>query len=419
MAEHQLTVAVIATLDTKGPEALLLADLIRRHGANARIIDTGIRNRANLGFTPDVSNADVARAGGTDIEAIQALGSRGEAIAAMSGCLSVFLRDEYDRGKFSRVVVIGGLNGSLLGSAGLQKLPFGVPKLIITPVASGARKFAPFVGTSDVAVMHSVVDLQGVNSFTRAILNQGAASITGPELPLEPQAARLGAVAITMNGNTTPVGMQILGELDRSGWDVVAFHSNGVGGSSMERLAGEGRFAAVVNLTTNEIADRECGGVFPGPPSRMRALAGSGLPMVFVPGCMDFINMAADSVEPGRLHTRHSPDLDLVRVTADEAGKLARIFAESVNLHRGPVEVVAPTGGFSPSAAAGGPLEDPAADAVFLATLAQTLDHRVPLAEVPAPVNDPRVGKAVLDAFSRVTARAADDLAAPELNVSP
>jgi uncharacterized protein (UPF0261 family) len=392
VAEHQLTVAVIATLDTKGPEALLLADLIRRHGANARIIDTGIRNRANLGFTPDVSNADVARAGGTDIEAIQALGSRGEAIAAMSVCLSVFLRDEYDRGKFSRVVVIGGLNGSLLGSAGLQKLPFGVPKLIITPVASGARKFAPFVGTSDVAVMHSVVDLQGVNSFTRAILNQGAASITGPELPLEPQPARLGAVAITMNG---------------------------VGGSSMERLAGEGRFAAVVDLTTNEIADRECGGVFPGPPSRMRALAGSGLPMVFVPGCMDFINMAADSVEPGRLHTRHSPDLDLVRVTADEAGKLARIFAESVNLHRGPVEVVAPTGGFSPSAAAGGPLEDPAADAVFLATLAQTLDRRVPLAEVPAPVNDPRVGKAVLDAFSRVTARAADDLAAPQLNVSP
>jgi uncharacterized protein (UPF0261 family) len=129
--------------------------------------------------------------------------------------------------------------------------------------------------------------------------------------------------------------------------------------------------------------------------------------------------MAADSVEPGRLHTRHSPDLDLVRVTADEAGKLARIFAESVNLHRGPVEVVAPTGGFSPSAAAGGPLEDPAADAVFLATLAQTLDRRVPLAEVPAPVNDPRVGKAVLDAFSRVTARAADDLAAPQLNVSP
>ena len=345
------------------------------------IIDTGILQHSDLGCAPDVSNEDVARAGGTDIAAIRALGSRGEAIAEMARGLSVLLRDEYDNGRFQRAVVIGGLNGSLLGAAGLQSLPFGVPKLIITPVASGARKFAPFVGTSDVAVMHSVVDLQGVNAFTRAILNQGAASIAGAEIALEDEPARLGTAAITMNGNTTPVGMQILAELDRSGWDVVAFHSNGVGGSSMERLAGEGRFAAVIDLTTNEIVDRECGGAFPGPPSRLRSLATSGLPMVFVPGCMDFINMATELVEPGRLSTRHSPDLDLVRVTADEAGKLARIFAESVNMHRAPVEVVTPTGGFSPSAAAGGPLEDPVADAAFLATLAETLERRIPLVQ--------------------------------------
>jgi uncharacterized protein (UPF0261 family) len=403
VAEQQLTVAVIATLDTKGAEALLLADLIRRRGANVMIIDTGIREHAGLSVTPDVTNDDVARACGTDIEAVRALGSRGEAIGAMANGLAVLLRDEYEKGRFQRAVVIGGLNGALLGSSGLQSLPFGVPKLIITPVASGARKFAPFVGTSDVTVMHSVVDMQGVNSFTRTVLNRAAASITGPDLDIGSQAAKLGAVAVTMNGNTTPVGMQILGELDRCGWDVVAFHSNGVGGSSMERLAGEGRFAAVVDLTTNEVADRECGGVFPGPSSRLRSLAGTGLPIVFVPGCMDFINMAADSAGQGRLRTRHSPDLDLVRVTADEARKLARIFAESVNLHRGPVEVVAPTGGFSPSAAAGGPLEDPAADAAFLATLAELLDPRIPLAEVPAPINDPRVAKAVLDAFARVT----------------
>jgi len=406
VAEHQLTVAVVATLDTKGPEALLLAELIRRRGASVRIIDTGVRHNGSPDIRPDVSNDDIAHAAGTDIEAVQALGSRGEAIAVMAKGLSVLLRDEYEKGRFQRAVVIGGLNGSLIGSAGLQNLPFGVPKLIITPIASGARQFAPFVGTSDVTVMHSVVDLQGVNSFTRTILNEGAASITGPELAMEARPAQLGAVAITMNGNTTPVGMQILGELDRGGWDVVAFHSNGVGGSAMERLAGEGRFAAIIDLTTNEIVDRECGGVFPGPPSRLRSLAASGLPIVFVPGCMDFINMAAGSAQPGRMRTRHSPDLDLVRVTSDEARKLARIFAESVNMHHGPVEVVVPTEGFSPSAAAGGPLEDPVADAAFLATLVETLERRVPLAEVPAPINDPRLGKAVLDAFSRVTGQA-------------
>ncbi len=405
MTAQRLTVALIATLDTKRAEALLLAGLIRGYGPYVRIYDTGIRQGQDPAPVADVTNEEIARAAGTDIDAVRELPSRGEAIAAMARGLSVLLPREHANSMFQRAVVIGGLNGAILGAAGLQSLPFGVPKLIVTPIASGARQFAPFIGTSDIAIMHSVVDLQGVNSFTTGILNRAASYVCGPEAPADVPSSNLGALAITMNGNTTPVGMQILAELNRSGWEVVAFHSNGVGGSAMERLAAEGRFAALIDLTTNEIADRELGGIYPGPETRMRLLADSGLPMVIVPGCMDFVNQNPALVPPGRPRTRHSPWLDLVRVTATEASLLARIFADSVNLQSGPVEVVVPTQGLSPSAVAGGPLADPAADAAFLTALGERLDDRVPLTLVPAPINDPAVGTAVLRAFDRVVAR--------------
>jgi uncharacterized protein (UPF0261 family) len=410
---EQVTVALVATLDTKGPEAALFADLIRARGATVRMFDTGIRAQPPGRVFPEVGNDEIARAGGLSIGEVRALGSRGEAIAAMARGLSRILPEEYARGRFHRAVVIGGLNGAVLGAAGLQQLPFGVPKLIVTPVASGPRQFALFVGTSDIAIMHSVVDLQGVNSFTTEILNQAATYITGPEIALGGLQKERGALAITMNGNTTPVGMRILNELDGQGWDVVAFHSNGVGGSAMERLAAEGRFAGVIDLTTNEIVDRELGGVYPGPATRMRALADSGLPMVFVPGCVDFINQNPARVPEGRQRTRHSPELDLVRVTASEGLHIAQVFAESVNMHVGPVEVVAPTGGFSPSAVPGGPLADPAADQAFLTTLTELLDPRIPVTLVDAPINDPVTAQAVLDAFGRVIDRSPGRLASP------
>lgn len=367
--------------------------------------DTATRPHPGGALTPDVTNDAIAQAGGTTIADVWALGSRGEAIAAISKGLASVLPDDYGRGVFDRAIVIGGLNGAVLGTAGLQQLPFGVPKLIVTPLASGVRQFSTFVGTADIATMHSVVDLQGVNSFTTEVLNLAAAYITGPSMKVEAAPRERGSLAITMNGNTTPVGMMIMGELDAQGWDVVAFHSNGVGGSAMERLAAEGRFTAVIDLTTNEIVDRELGGVYPGPPTRMRVLADSGLPMVFVPGCVDFINQVPALVPQDRKHTRHSPDLDLVRVTAAEAERIGRIFAESVNLHTGPVEVVAPTGGFSPSAAVGGPLHDPAVDLAFLRALTEHLDNRIPLRQVDASINEAPMTRAVLEALHRVIER--------------
>jgi uncharacterized protein (UPF0261 family) len=413
VATGQVTVALVVTMDTKGPETALFADLIRARGAAVRLYDTGIRPHDDEVVRADVSNDEIARSGGMSIDEVRALGSRGEAIAAMARGLSQLLPEDHSRGLFCRAVVIGGLNGAVLGAAGLQRLPFGVPKLIVTPVASGTRQFAPFIGTSDIAIMHSVVDLQGVNSFTTKVLSQAASYITGPDVATDSVRKERGAIAMTMNGNTTPVGMMILSELDSCGWDVVAFHSNGVGGSAMERLAGEGRFTGVIDLTTNEIVDRELGGVYPGPPTRMRALADSGLPMVFVPGCLDFINQNPALVPADRKRTRHSPQLDLVRVTAEEGERIARIFAESVNLHWGPVEVVAPTRGFSPSAVRDGPLADPVADEIFLRTLAASLNERIRLTRVDTPINDPAVARAVLDAADRVLAQSQHRAASP------
>jgi uncharacterized protein (UPF0261 family) len=413
VAAGQVTVALIATLDTKGPEAALLADLIRARGAKVRVYDTGTRPHPDGVLLPHVTSDAIAQAADTTIAEVGVLGSRGEAIAAMSRGLASLLPDDFRRGAFHRAIVIGGLNGSVVGAAGLQQLPFGVPKLIVTPVASGARQFATFVGTADIATMHSVVDLQGVNSFTTEVLNHAAAYITGPDLEVGVVPKERGALAITMNGNTTPVGMMIMHELDGQGWDVVAFHSNGVGGSAMERLAAEGRFAAIIDLTTNEIVDRELGGVYPGPPTRMRALAGCGLPTVFVPGCVDFINQNPAMVPEGRQRTRHSPQLDLVRVTSAEAELIGRIFAESVNLHSGSVEIIAPTRGFSPSAVAGGPLYDPAADLAFLHSLSDHLDSDIPVSQVDASINDPATARAVVEALGRVIERPSGRAASP------
>ena len=401
---REATVALVATLDTKSQEAEYLAQRLSLLGAKVRLYDTSVLGAPD-GLVPEVSSAEVAASASVEIESIRSLRTRGEAVEIMARGLATLLPRDCLAGRFDRAIVIGGLNGALLGAAALQRLPFGVPKLIVTPLASGERTFAPFVGTSDIAVMHSVVDLQGINSFTRSVLDNAAMMMSASPYDLSrPTQAGMGSIAITLNGNTTPVGTRIMESLSASGWEAVAFHSNGVGGSAMERLASEGRFFGVIDLTTNEIVERELQGTFAVPDSRMRLLAHLGLPTVFVPGCMDFVCLTPEALSsrPGRLHVRHSRDLELVRVTASEATRLAEVFADSVNEYTGSVEVVIPMRGFSPSAAPGGLIADPAADDAFINTLRSRLSSSVPITEVDAPINDPAIAKAVVKAFERV-----------------
>ena len=278
-------------------------------------------------------------------------------------------------GRLDGVLCLGGAEGAVLGASAMLSLPIGIPKIIVTPIASGKRRFGPLVGTRDVMVVHSVVDILGLNPISTTIFDNVAAAMAGMlhhghRLQGDDGRPR---VAITMLGNTTKAVMTIRDALARQGLDSVIFHSNGVGGPAMEELAADGLFVGVIDFTTDELADELVGGFHVGGPERLRRIGRLGLPQVVVPGCIDFTVHGRPEEVPARLQGRpvytHNPEFTLVRTLPDEMAQLGRIFAERLNEATGPIEVMVPTEGLSIPNVPGGAFWDPAADAGFLASL--------------------------------------------------
>jgi len=364
------------------------------------IVDSGILGEAE-GCTPDVSRHDVAREAGLDLGDIRAAGSRGKAVELMErGVRAVVLR-LWLEGRLDGVLCLGGAEGALLGAAAMQALPVGVPKLIVSPSASGRRPFGPFVGETDTLVMHSVVDILGLNPISRAVFDNAAAAVVGmardagsPVRDLE-----AGTVGITMLGHTTPAVMRIRAALAEAGLEPVVFHANGVGGPAMEGLAAAGALAGVIDYTLSELANSLMDGLHATGPERLRVVGEQGLPQVVVPGCVDFFNQGAPATVPERYRGRkryyHNPVATLVRLEAGEMAELGGIVAERLNAARGPVRVVAPTRGFSLADIEGGDLWDPEADAAFLEALASGLRRDIPFEPVETDVNDPALADLV------------------------
>jgi uncharacterized protein (UPF0261 family) len=290
-------------------------------------------------------------------------------------------------------------------------LPIGVPKVIVTPIASGRRRFGPLVGTKDVMVVHSVVDILGLNPISMSIFDNVAAALAG--MVLNGHGIRLTddrpRVAITMLGNTTTAVMRIRDVLATHGLDSVIFHSNGVGGPAMEELAAEGLFKGVIDFTTDELADELVGGFHVGGPERLRRIGRLGLPQVVVPGCIDFTVHGRPEEVPTRLQGRpvytHNPEFTLVRTLPDEMIELGRIFAARLAEASGPVEVVVPTQGLSIPNVPGGPFWDEAADAGFLATLRAELRPDIPLHTYPLHINSVELADIVAGHFVEMLRR--------------
>src|SRR5919108_5205296 len=243
-------IALIGTLDTKGAEIAYVRDRLRALGVRPLVIDSGILGEPD-GCVPDVPREEVARAGGHELAAVQAAGSRGAAVQLMlAGVRAVVLR-LYGEGRVHGVLCLGGAEGALLGAAAMHALPVGVPKLIVSPSASGRRPFAPFVGESDTLVMHSVVDILGLNPIARTVFDNAAAAVVGMARAAGRPARDLdaGTVGITMLGHTTPAVMRIRAALAEAGHEPVVFHANGVGGPAMEKLAAAGALAGVIDYT--------------------------------------------------------------------------------------------------------------------------------------------------------------------------
>jgi uncharacterized protein (UPF0261 family) len=404
------TVLLIGTLDTKGPEIAYFRDRLLALGVGVIVADSGIL-AGPLDIVPDVSRAEVARLGDTTIEHLRQAGSRGEAVHGMLRGLQRLSLDLYKDGKLDGVVTLGGAEGAVLGASAMTCLPIGIPKIIVTPIASGRRRFGPLVGTRDVMVVHSVVDILGLNPISTTIFDNVAAAMAG----MLEHGHRLRAatkdrrVAITMLGNTTKGVMTIRDALARHGLESVIFHSNGVGGPAMEELAAERLFVGVIDFTTDELTDELVGGFHVGGPERLRRIGRLGLPQIVVPGCIDFSVHGRPEEVPQRLQGRpiytHNPEFTLVRTLPDEMIELGRIFAERLNEATGPIEVMVPTEGLSIPSVPGGVFWDPEADAGFLTTLRAHLRADIPISTHAFHINSTEFALAVADRFVGLLSR--------------
>jgi uncharacterized protein (UPF0261 family) len=397
-------VVIIGTLDTKGPEILYLRDRIQALGLDTIVIDSGILGEP-IDIVPDISRDEAATYAGTTIEALQAAGSRGKAVHGMREALKVLTLELYKSGRLQAIASMGGAEGAVMGAAAMMQLPVGVPKVLVSPIASGKHYFEPLVGTSDIIVVHSIVDILGLNPIATTIFDNVAAAIKGlveHGHELEKPSPEDRYVAVTMLGNTTKAVMALKDRLAEAGYEAVIFHSNGVGGPAMEELAEAGQFVGVIDFTTNETYDPMTGGIHDGGPERLKRVGALGLPQVVVPGCIDFSVFHAGSI-PEELQGRpvydHNPEYTLVRANHDEMVALGHLFAERLNIAKGPVVIAVPTQGLSIPNVPDGPFWNPQADAAFLETLQGDIQEKIPVMTFERHVNDPLFGKEVADLF--------------------
>ncbi len=398
------TVVLIGTLDTKGPEIAYLRDRLQALGLSTTVIDSGILGEP-IGITPDISHAKAATYAGTTIDALRSAGSRGKAVHGMREALKKLTLELYKHGNLQAIVSMGGAEGAVMGAAAMMQLPVGLTKVLFSPNASGKHYFDPLVGTSDIMVVHSIVDILGLNPIATTIFDNVAAAIKG----LVEYGHELGKpspedkyVAVTMLGNTTRSVMALKDRLAENNYEAVIFHSNGVGGPAMEELAEAGQFIGVIDFTTNETYDPMTGGIHDGGPDRLKRVGLVGLPQVIVPGCIDFCVFHAGAIPrdlQGRPVYDHNPEYTLVRATQEEMIALGHLFADRLNLSKGPVIIAVPTQGLSIPNVPGGPFWNPEADAAFLKTLLSEIRNDIPVLTFERHVNDPDFGRQVADLF--------------------
>lgn len=391
-------VVIAATLDTKGVEVAFVRREFERRGAAVTVIDCGILGEPGTEAT--FTRAAVARAGGGDIAAMRASRDRASAIPIMIRGLEAILQGLQGQGQIAGYFGLGGGTNAALASAAFALLPFGLPKMLVSTVACGNTR--PFIGMKDVMLVHSVVDILGLNTFLEEVLVKAVSAFCAVMDVPTARPGRSGRVCIGMTtfGSTTE-GATIAHEALVGTHDVLSFHARGIGGEAMESFVREGRIHAVLDLTTTEVADELVGGICGAGPNRLSAAAEMGVPQVVLPGAIDMVNFGPPATVPerfkGRVFTSHTPHATLMRTTVDENIAIAEFIAAKLNRAKGPVAVVLPLRGFSAYDIAGGPFFDPDADAAFCAALTAKLDPAIPVERVDAHIND----RAVIDCATR------------------
>jgi len=403
-------VLVVGTLDTKGAELRFIRDIITESGLRTRLVDVSTSGRQ---ASCDVSAQEIALNHGRGGSAVFGP-DRGAAVTAMADAFANWLRRQ---GNIAGVITAGGSGAASLVAPGMRALPVGVPKLIISSVASG--DVGPYVGPADITMMYSVTDVQGLNAISRAVLSNGANAIAGMvkarldqrEARERATAASLPSIGITMFGVTTPAVQKIAADL-REDFECLVFHATGVGGRSMEKLVETGQLAGVVDLTTTEVCDLLMGGVFPATEDRFGAIIRTRAPYVGSVGALDMVNFGAPDTIPERYRGRkfhvHNPQVTLMRTTAEENERIGRWIGEKLNQMDGPVRFFLPEGGVSALDARAQPFWDPDADAALFRALERSVRQTAnrQLIRVPKNINDPEFASTIAAAFRTLFGRA-------------
>jgi uncharacterized protein (UPF0261 family) len=397
-------ILLIATLDTKSEEAGYVKKIIEDMGHKVVLADIGVLGEPQI--KADITRHEIARAAGSSLDSLVSLRDEGKASEVMAEGLAKIATRLCEGGKIAGVIAIGGSFGTATASAVMRALPIGVPKVMVSTMAS--RDVRPYVGTKDIAMIHSVTDIFGLNRVSRKILANAAGAIVGMVNATVPsEVAEKPLVGISLTGEQFLAAKRIKKTLEDKGFEVVPFHANGSGGKCLEELVREGEIAGgVIDLAIQEIYGNlfDPGGMFDAGPHRLESAGELGLPHVIVPGCADFMSFPAGQVPPrfkGHKMHMHNPALAVVKTERDEVLELAKSISEKINRGRGPRAVVIPTQGFSrydkPWHPAG--FYDPVTREVFIAELRKRLIPDVRYVEVNAHINDPEFADVVTEVF--------------------
>ena len=390
------TVLLLGTLDTKGFEYSYLRDRLSAEDVEVLVVDVGVNEPA--GITPDVTRQQVAAAIGADADELATTGDRGEAVATMTEAAAVVVAQLHRAGRFDGILAAGGSGGTAIATNAMRALPVGVPKLMLSTMASGDT--SPYVGSTDITMMASVTDVAGVNSISALILANAASAMAGmvKKAPVSLDDQRP-LIAATMFGVTTPAVTAAREDLERRGYEVLVFHCTGTGGRAMESLVDAGFFDGVLDLTTTELCDELVGGVLSAGPDRLGAAARTGVPQVVSLGALDMVNFGAPETVPekfeGRTMYQHNPAVTLMRTTAEETAQLGSQIAEKLSAASGPTALFMPLRGVSMIAIEGQPFHDAAADEALFSAIRENLAGSVELIEMECDINDPEFAAAM------------------------
>jgi uncharacterized protein (UPF0261 family) len=404
MTKSTQKIIMLGCFDTKGEDFSYLYKCLIDQGEQVISINTGVME-ARVDFSIDFDAESIANSADTSLQKLRNSGDRGKAVEVMGKGVRIIITTLVSENKIKGAIGMGGGGGTYIALSAMQEIPLGIPKLCLTTIAS--KDLTLQMGSKDITLMPSIVDVAGLNSISRLLIKQAAAAISGmASVDIEDKEKTKGSIAISMFGNTTKCVDTCTDLLKHEGYDVLAFHATGNGGRTMETLIREGCFVALLDITTTELADDLCGGICSAGPDRMTAAASMGIPQVVAPGCLDMVNFAQIDSVPEKYKTRQlyswAPDVTLMRTNAEENAQLGEIISNKINKAIGPAVVLLPNKGISQVASEGGIFYRPDYDRILFDTIKTNTKKDIPVEEFNLNINDEEFAKILVNTLLKM-----------------